>query len=82
MAKLRKRGYWLSFALAIILSLAAVKTLLPNPDVSKECRLGYKAGCSFTPYSTLILIVLAATNCKLRKRFLTENPSEYSGATL
>ncbi|MBD3371181.1 MAG: hypothetical protein GF403_00505 [Candidatus Coatesbacteria bacterium] len=72
MAKRRKKGYWLSLALAIILTLAAAKTLLPNPDAGKDCRLGYRAGCSFTPYSTLILVALAYGNCRLRKRFLTE----------
>lgn len=79
MAKRRKKGYWLSFALAIILTLAAVKTLLPNPDAGKDCRLGYRAGCSFTPYSTLILVALAYGNCRLRKRFLTESVPDEPG---
>ncbi len=80
MAKRRKRSYWLSFALAIILTLAAAKTLPPNPDAGKDCRLGYKAGSSFTPYSTLILVALAYGNCRLRKRFLTESVPDEPGA--
>lgn len=43
----------------VILSIAAVKTLIPNGDVSKPCLLGYKASCSFTPISTAILVAAA-----------------------
>ena len=38
------------------LVLAAIKTIIPFPYVSKPCMLGYKAGCSFTPISTAILV--------------------------
>ena len=44
------------YAVIIILSIAAVKTVFPNANASKPCLLGYKAACSFTPISTLILI--------------------------
>ena len=40
--------------------LAAIKTIIPFPYVSKACMLGYKAGCSFTPISTIILVVATA----------------------
>ncbi len=43
----------------IILSIAAVKTAIPNADASKPCLIGYKAACSFTPISTVILVVAA-----------------------
>jgi len=43
----------------IILSIAAVKTAIPNPHASKPCLLGYKATYSFTPISTAILILAA-----------------------
>ena len=33
-------------------------TLIPD-DASKPCYLGYYAHCSFTPYSTLILLTMA-----------------------
>ncbi|MFA5364402.1 MAG: hypothetical protein WC325_04380 [Candidatus Bathyarchaeia archaeon] len=36
--------------------LAAVKTIIPFPYVSKPCMLGYKSGCSFAPISTLMLV--------------------------
>jgi hypothetical protein len=42
-----------------ILSIAAVKTAIPNEKASKPCLLGYKAACSFTPVSTIILIIAA-----------------------
>ena len=47
------------YAVIIILSIAAVKTVIPNSQASKPCLLGYKATCSFTPISTAILIVAA-----------------------
>lgn len=43
-----------------LLVVLAIKTVIPNEDVSKVCRLGYKAACSFTPISTIILLVAAA----------------------
>jgi hypothetical protein len=45
-------------AIAIII-IAAVKTALPEAKASKPCLLGYKALCSFTPISTIILAVMA-----------------------
>ena len=46
-------------AVIVILSIAAVKTVIPNAEASKPCLLGYKAACSFAPISTVILIVAA-----------------------
>jgi len=46
-------------AVIIILSIAAIKTAIPNSNASKPCLLGYKATCSFTPISTAILILAA-----------------------
>jgi hypothetical protein len=43
----------------VILSIAAVKTVIPNAKASKPCLLSYKATCSFTPISTAILIIAA-----------------------
>ena len=45
------------YIIIIALILSAIKTIIPFPYVSKACMLGYKAGCSFTPISTIILIV-------------------------
>ncbi len=46
-------------AVIAILAIAAVKTVIPNADAGKPCLLGYKAACSFTPISTVILIIAA-----------------------
>ena len=37
----------------------ALVTLIPNASASKECLLGYKALCSFSPISTLLFLGLA-----------------------
>lgn len=61
------------FAAAYLIS--AVLTVLPNEAASKECRLGYKALCSFTPYGTLILtglFVLHAVLALSRSRKLNK----------
>ncbi len=47
------------YVVIIILGIAAVKTVIPNADASKPCLLGYKAACSFTPISTIILVAAA-----------------------
>jgi hypothetical protein len=46
-------------AVIVILIIAAVKTVIPNAGASKPCLLGYKATCSFTPISTIILVAVA-----------------------
>jgi len=38
--------------------ISGIMTLIPD-KASKPCFLGYYAHCSFTPYSTLILIAMA-----------------------
>ena len=48
--------------------LAAIKTIIPFPYVSKACLLGYKSGCSFAPISTVILVVAAAITYVVAKR--------------
>jgi hypothetical protein len=42
-----------------ILSIAALKTAVPAEEASKVCLLGYNTFCSFTPVSTLILVLAA-----------------------
>ena len=56
------------YIVIIGLALAAVKTVIPFPYVSKACMLGYKAGCSFTPISTIILVVAIAITYVVAKR--------------
>ena len=48
--------------------LAAIKTIIPFPYVSKACLLGYKAGCSFAPISTVMLLIGASITYVIAKR--------------
>ena len=48
--------------------LAAIKTIIPFPYVSKACMLGYKSGCSFAPISTVMLIVGAVITYFVAKK--------------
>jgi len=57
-------------AVIIILSIAAVKTVIPNSNASKPCLLGYRATCSFTPISTAILILAAIITFLVAKNMI------------
>ncbi|MCW4016121.1 MAG: hypothetical protein NWF06_07120 [Candidatus Bathyarchaeota archaeon] len=56
------------YILIVALVLCAIKTIIPFPYVSKECMLGYKAGCSFTPISTAILVVMIIITYVMAKK--------------
>jgi hypothetical protein len=45
---------------SIVLGALGLLTLIPSPGASKACLLGYKAKCTFSPISTLILFGAAA----------------------
>jgi hypothetical protein len=49
-------------------SVLAVVTLIPLASASKASLLGYKALCSFTPISTMILLGLAGLHLYLHRR--------------
>ena len=53
-------------------SLAAI-TLIPLGIASKPCFLGYKALCSFSPISTLVLLALAGLHVFLHRRTVVKN---------
>ena len=57
---------------AIYFSLAVV-TLIPLASASKVSLLGYKALCSFTPLSTIGLILLAGLHIFLHKRAMAKS---------
>ena len=59
------------YAVIIILSIAAIKTVIPNAAASKPCLLGFKATCSFTPISTIILVAVAIVVFMCSKGMLT-----------
>lgn len=52
---------------AIHFSLAIV-TLIPLESASKASLLGYKALCSFSPISTISLVLLAGLHIFLHRR--------------
>ena len=52
----------------IVHSALALITLLPLGIASKPCYLGYKALCSFSPFSTLGLFALAGLHVYLHLR--------------
>ena len=56
------------YIVIVVWVLAAVKTIIPFPYVSKACLLGYKSGCSFAPISTAMLIAGAAITYFVAKR--------------
>ena len=57
---------------AVYFSLAIV-TLIPLASASKVSLLGYKALCSFTPISTIGLILLAGLHIFLHKRAVAKS---------
>lgn len=46
----------------------ALVTLIPTATASKPCLLGYKAHCTFTPISTLMLLALAGAHIVWTRR--------------
>ncbi len=63
----KQPGYGILLALTIIAALLAVVTLIPVSGNSPNA-LGYGSLCIWAPWSTLILVALAGTSCKLRSR--------------
>lgn len=56
---------------AILCLLLALSTLIPRADASKDCLLGYKAFCTFTPGSTFILGMMAWIFYDMGQKFLS-----------
>ena len=50
---------WILILLILTWIGTAAATLVPDDNVSKPNRIGYKSICSYTPISTIILGVLA-----------------------
>ncbi len=48
--------------------ILAIVTLLPRAAASKACLLGYKALCSFTPISTVMLLALVGLHFYLDRK--------------
>ncbi len=70
--KTKKKGYGYLLALTIFFVLLVVSTLVPSSSASKACMLGYRAHCTFTPVSTVILLLCAGAVCVVRAKKFTE----------
>jgi hypothetical protein len=58
--------------------LLALSTLIPTQTASKICLLGYKAHCTFSPISTVILLALGGLHIFLHQRTLAKKTEENS----
>ncbi len=63
-----KKPFQFLFFMIYVFLIAAIITLIPNPNASKDCLLHFHAVCSFTPISTLICIACAVILFIMRKR--------------
>ena len=61
--------YGILLGFTVLMTLSAVVTLIPDVAASKICKLGYKAHCTFTPWSTGISLFLALISCKVRAEY-------------
>ena len=59
-------GYNILMTLTKIFTLLTILTLIPIGH--KLCLLGYKAHCSFAPFSTGILLLMSMITCIIRSR--------------
>jgi hypothetical protein len=57
----------------IMYGVLAVVTVIPRAAASKECLLGYKALCTFSPIDTLILLTLAGLHIFLHQNAAAKN---------
>ncbi len=65
----KQPGYAILLVVTIMFTLLAISTLIPQASASKDCILGYKAHCTFTPWSTAVCLVIAAVSCRIRAKF-------------
>jgi hypothetical protein len=72
MKRKKKPGYYTLLALAILMVLGAVLTIMPMSYAYKECMLGYKAHCTLTPVSTILCIISATITYVVGQRSFTE----------
>jgi hypothetical protein len=55
-------------AFTMVYFVLALITLIPTPTASKLSLLGYKALCSFSPFSTIGLLALAVLHVYLHRK--------------
>ena len=74
MKRKTRPGYYTLLALAILMVLGAVLTIMPVSWSYKECMLGYKAHCTLAPVSTILCIVIAAIIYVVMNKSFAETP--------
>ncbi len=68
MSQRKQPGYTILILLTVLIVVLAILTMIPFDSASKVSFMGYKALCSFTPISSLLLILLAGVVCKIRSK--------------
>ncbi len=63
----KQPGYGIFLGLTIAATALAVVTALPV-TAPRPNLFGYASVCSWMPWSTLLLVALAGTSCKLRSK--------------
>jgi hypothetical protein len=63
----KQPGYGVLLALTITLTALAVLTAVPVAAARLNV-LGYGSLCPWMPWSTLVLVALTATSCKVRSK--------------
>ncbi len=58
---------------AIVEFVLAVITMIPSEAASKASHLGYKALCSFTPISTVMLLAMVGLHIYLHRKALAKS---------
>jgi hypothetical protein len=61
--------YVILLIVTILLTLAAILTLIPMASASQVSLLGYRSLCSFAPISSLLLLAAAAGVCFVRSKY-------------
>jgi hypothetical protein len=64
----KKKVYWTLFVITSVFTLAGLLTLIPRAAASRECALGYRALCAYTPASTGMCLTAALMACIIRRR--------------
>lgn len=62
--------------LSLLFTIAAILTLIPNPQASWPNLLGYRSICTFAPIASLACCFLAGLTCVIRARFFGPRRTE------
>ena len=70
--KKKKKGYGVLLILTLMMTISGLVTLIPDSEASKDCMIGYKAHCTFTPISTVLCLLFAGLICVRRSKGFTD----------